>query len=148
MRAHTTGLPSRVALTAAIIAGPPCLLVLFQLGFGAGLTASAVQSLLLPITAWVWVALFIAPAALLFPGHPPKEDSDRDDEGGGGGGHRPDPRPAPPGGGIPLPDASPASGRRRDHIAPLHRRAARRAHPPAPRRVRTGPVRRRTRARA
>jgi hypothetical protein len=139
---------SRIALTAAVIAGPPCLLVLLQLALGAGLSPAGARSLLLPITAWVWVALFIAPAAILFPRQPPPHDGDRDDDGGGGGGHRPDPRPAPPGGGIPLPDATQASARRRDHVGPLHRRAARREHPPAPRRVRTGPGRRRTHARA
>jgi hypothetical protein len=40
---------------------------------------------------------------------------DEDDDGGGGGAGRPEPPPDPQDGGVPLPDASPARVRLRDH---------------------------------
>jgi hypothetical protein len=64
---------------------------------------------------------------------------DDPDDGGGDGGHgggrppEPDPGPAGPDQGLPLPDAGPWPGRRRDHDAqPAHRRPARRGEPERP----------------
>lgn len=129
---------TRIALTILIVAGPPLVLVLLV-----RLTADGAHTLVLPIFGWVWVSLFIVPAALLFPLRPPREGPEPGDDGGGGGGRGPDPGLMPPGGGIPLPDALQAGARRRDHQGPLYRRTPRRAQGEPPRRIRTGPARRR-----
>jgi hypothetical protein len=59
-------------------------------------------------------ALLMIPALREGPNFPPRpSDSGPDD--GGGGPRRPPERPEPPRGGIPLPDATPARVRLRDH---------------------------------
>ena len=62
----------------------------------------------------VCVAVLIIPALREGPGVPPRNDSGSDD-GGGWGPKAPPKPPAPPRGGIPLPDAVQASLRLRDH---------------------------------
>ncbi len=60
----------------------------------------------------VCAAALILPALRNDPGLPPRNDSD---DGGGHGPRRPEPPAGPPQGGLPLPDAEPASFRLRDH---------------------------------
>jgi hypothetical protein len=72
------------------------------------------RTLLLVAGIWLFSAILLAPAVLFRDsGWPGPADGD---EGGGGGGPPPAPLPpAPPRGGIPLPDADQASIRLRDH---------------------------------
>jgi hypothetical protein len=75
----------------------------------------------------VCVAVLIIPALREGPGAPPRNDSGSDD-GGGWGPKAPPKPPAPPRGGIPLPDAVQGSLRLRDHgrLADQHPRRERR----------------------
>jgi hypothetical protein len=125
----------RGALTILIILGPPLMVAGVRLTLLTNMTGDATTTLMYPVAAYIWIALFIAPAALLFPPPPPAGPEDSDDGGGGGRGPDPGPRPDAPVGGIPLPDAEQARARRRDHRAPLR--------VPRTRRVAEAPNRRR-----
>jgi hypothetical protein len=78
------------------------------------------------------VGLMLVPCLLYRRALPPPGPSDSDGGGGSGPG-RPPSSPDAPRGGIPLPDADPASARARDHTAPVFDRPNRRrpAHAPA-----------------
>jgi hypothetical protein len=77
----------------------------------------------------VCAAVLLLPALRDSPASPPGSDGGSD--GGGGRGPTPEPPSSGPGGGLPLPDAAPASVRLRDHrrlgdfLAPRDRRPAR-----------------------
>jgi hypothetical protein len=62
----------------------------------------------------IFAALFV-PAILARFASPPGPPDSESDEGWGNGPRKPPPPPPPPRGGIPLPDADPASVRLRDH---------------------------------
>jgi hypothetical protein len=63
----------------------------------------------------VCAAVLIIPALRDEPGFPPRRSDPGSDDGWGRGPDRPPAPPTPPRGGIPLPDAEPASVRLRDH---------------------------------
>jgi hypothetical protein len=118
----------------------PLLLVLAAAAMPPGLPARVEGTLLLVCGIWFFSAILLAPAVIFGdPGSSPGSDGD----GGGGGGGPPPQRPvppAPPRGGIPLPDAEQSATRLRDHNRPAPRRLTRRRPTHAPDRAPVAPA--------
>jgi hypothetical protein len=110
----------------ALLLFAPLLLVLATAAVPPGLPERVEGTLLLVSAIWFFSAILLAPA-VIFRDSGSSSGSDGEGEGGGGGGPPPLPLPpAPPRGGIPLPDAEQSATRLRDHDRPARRRLARR----------------------
>lgn len=110
----------------------PLLLVLAAAAMPPGLPERVEGTLLLVSGIWFFSTILLAPAVIF---RDSGSSSGPDGDGGGGGGGpplRPPLPPAPPRGGIPLPDAEQSSSRLRDHDRPARSRLPRRrpAHAP------------------
>jgi hypothetical protein len=119
-------LPARILLLLLVLFGPMASVI----GLVAMLPSlqGTVRLLLLCSMIWLMSALLLSPV-ILFPDwdFPPPPSDGGDGGGGGGGGDDPpkrSPRPSPPRGGIPLPDAEQSRQRVRDHRRPAWRRVS------------------------